>query len=82
VIDAFSRRVVGWSLDRRQREAMVNSGLGMAIEASRPTVGTVVHATVSMWVPVVPGLLDPHKRLTREDAGTGCRLGFLTRASD
>ena len=44
VIDAFSRRVVGWSLDRRPTAAMVNSALGMAIEARRPAQGTLVHS--------------------------------------
>ena len=44
VLDAWSRRVVGWSLDRRPTAAMVNSALGMAIEGRRPAVGTLVHS--------------------------------------
>ncbi len=32
VLDAWSRRVVGWSVDRRATTAMVNTTLGMAIE--------------------------------------------------
>ncbi len=32
VLDAWSRRIVGWSVDRRATTAMVNSALGMAIE--------------------------------------------------
>jgi transposase InsO family protein/transposase-like protein len=44
VLDAWSRRVVGWSLDRRPTAAMVNSALAMAIEARRPTRGTTVHS--------------------------------------
>jgi len=44
VLDAWSRRVVGWSLDRRPIAAMVNSALAMAIEARRPTRGTTVHS--------------------------------------
>ncbi len=43
VLDAWSRRVVGWSLDRRPTAAMVNSALGMAIEARRPARGALVH---------------------------------------
>jgi transposase InsO family protein/transposase-like protein len=43
VLDAWSRRVVGWSLDRRPTAAMVNAALGMAIDARRP-VGTLVHS--------------------------------------
>jgi len=44
VLDAFSRRIVGWSLDRRPTAAMVNAALGMAIEARRPAAGTLVHS--------------------------------------
>ena len=35
VLDAFSRRIVGWSLDRRPTAAMVNDALGMAIEGRK-----------------------------------------------
>ncbi len=44
VLDAWSRRVVGWSLDRRPTAAMVNSALGMAIEARLPRAGTLIHS--------------------------------------
>jgi putative transposase len=44
VIDAWSRRVVGWSIDRRPTAAMVNSALGMAIESRKPKGDTVIHA--------------------------------------
>ncbi len=32
VLDAWSRRIVGWSIDKRATTAMVNTALGMAIE--------------------------------------------------
>jgi putative transposase len=32
VLDAWSRQIVGWSVDRRARSAMVNAALGMAVE--------------------------------------------------
>ena len=35
VLDAWSRKVVGWSLDRRPTAAMVNAALGMAIDSPR-----------------------------------------------
>jgi putative transposase len=38
VLDAWSRRVVGWSPDRRPTAAMVNSALGMAIEVRIPVL--------------------------------------------
>ncbi len=44
VLGAWSRRVVGWSLDRRPTAAMVNSALGMAIEARNPGAGTLIHS--------------------------------------
>jgi putative transposase len=44
VLDARSRRVVGWSLDRRPTAAMVNSALGMALDGRRPRPGTLVHS--------------------------------------
>lgn len=44
VLDAWSRKVVGWSIDRRQTAAMANSAVAMAIESRRPRPGAVVHS--------------------------------------
>lgn len=45
VLDAFSRRVVGWSIDSRPTASMVTSALGMAIDGRSPTPGeTVIHS--------------------------------------
>ena len=44
VLDAWSRKVVGWSIDRRPTAAMVNSALAMAIASRRPRPGAVVHS--------------------------------------
>lgn len=44
VLDAWSRRIVGWSIDRRPTAAMVNAALGMAVEQRRPTKGMVLHS--------------------------------------
>lgn len=44
VIDAWSRRVVGWSIDRRPTAAMVNAALGMAVAARKPALGSLVHS--------------------------------------
>ena len=44
VLDAWSRRVVGWSIDRRPTAAMVNAALGMAVEQRRPPKGTLIHS--------------------------------------
>lgn len=45
VLDAFSRRVVGWSIDSQPTAALVTNALGMAIEQRRPSEGaTVIHS--------------------------------------
>jgi putative transposase len=43
VLDAFSRRVVGWALDTQMQVKLVMSALMMAIEARRPRAGCLVH---------------------------------------
>ena len=44
VLDAWSRRVVGWSIDSRPSTALVTNALGMAIDQRRPHVDTVIHS--------------------------------------
>jgi putative transposase len=44
VLDVFSRRVVGWSIDSTQNAALVTNALGMAIGQRHPTDGTVIHS--------------------------------------
>lgn len=44
VLDAWSRKVVGWSIDRRPTAAMVNAALGMAIDSRLPAHGTLIHS--------------------------------------
>ena len=45
VLDAFSRRVVGWSIDNHPTAALVTNALGMAIERRQPPdEETVVHS--------------------------------------
>ena len=39
VLDVFSRRVVGWSIDSTQNAALVTNALGMAIAQRNPTGG-------------------------------------------
>ena len=42
VLDVFSRRVVGWSIDAAATATLVTNALGMAIEGRRPD-GTLIH---------------------------------------
>jgi putative transposase len=44
VLDTFSRRVVGWSIDASPNAALVTNALGMAISNRQPTPGTVIHS--------------------------------------
>jgi len=44
VLDALSRRVVGWSIDSRPSTALVTNALGMAIDQRRPQGDTVIHS--------------------------------------
>jgi putative transposase len=43
VLDAFSRRVIGWALDRHLRATLAIEALKMAIAARRPAPGSLVH---------------------------------------
>jgi putative transposase len=44
VLDTFSRRVVGWSIDSSQTAALVTNALGMAIANRDPQPGVIVHS--------------------------------------
>lgn len=43
VLDLFSRKVVGWSMQRYMDRRLVLDALNMAIDARRPAPGTLVH---------------------------------------
>ena len=44
VIDAFSRMVVGWSIDSRQTGLLVTNALGMALNRRAPQEGGIIHS--------------------------------------
>jgi putative transposase len=44
VLDVFSRRVVGWSIDSAPTATLVTNALGMAIGQRAPADGTVIHS--------------------------------------
>jgi len=46
VLDAFSRRVVGWSIDSTQTSTLVTNALGMAIQNRQPgpASGLIIHS--------------------------------------
>jgi putative transposase len=51
VLDAFSRRVVGWSIDAPPTAALVTNALGMAIQARTPPAGTIIHSDLGSSPP-------------------------------
>ena len=44
VLDAHSRRVVGWSIDSRQATSLVTSALGMALARRAPGQHAIIHS--------------------------------------
>ena len=44
VIDLYSRRVVGWSIDRRMKKALVLRALMMAVNLRKPPPGLLHHS--------------------------------------
>jgi transposase InsO family protein len=43
LLDAFSRRVIGWAFDKHLRASLAIEALGMAISARRPVPGSLIH---------------------------------------
>ena len=43
VLDAFSRKVIGWALEKHLRAELALAALKMAIEARRPAPGSLIH---------------------------------------
>ena len=64
VLDVFSRRVVGWSIDSTQNAALVTNALGMAIGQRNPSDGTVIHSD--------QGTQGGFKRSSQHLTGRGC----------
>jgi putative transposase len=43
LLDAFSRRVIGWALDTHLRASLATAALAMAIAARQPAPGSLIH---------------------------------------
>lgn len=43
MLDAWSRRVVGWAIDSAQRAGLATNALGMAIDSRGPAAGAIIH---------------------------------------
>lgn len=59
VLDTFSRRVVGWSIDSSQTAALVTNALGMAIANRDPSAGRLCIPTTACNSPRGPSLTGP-----------------------
>ncbi|AUM11215.1 IS3 family transposase [Ketobacter alkanivorans] len=44
VMDLFSRRIVGWSLDTSMKEALISKAMGMALSQRTTAPGLIVHS--------------------------------------
>jgi putative transposase len=44
VLDVYSRRVVGWSIESSPTAALVTNALGMAIDTRSPAAGAIIHS--------------------------------------
>ncbi len=44
VLDVWSRRVIGWSIDSTPSTALVTNALGMAVDQRRPHGDTIIHS--------------------------------------
>ncbi len=49
LLDAFSRRVIGWALDRHLRASLAIEALQMAIELRRPARESLIHHSDRGW---------------------------------
>jgi putative transposase len=63
VLDSFSRRVVGWSIDTAPTAALVTNALGMAIDRRIPPTGAIVHSDQG----VQPGFKGSSQHLDGEE---------------
>jgi transposase InsO family protein len=74
VLEGFSRRIVGWSIDSRTDSTLVVNALDMATRHRRPTAGGIVHADqgaqFTSWVSAkrsaLPGLCRLSARLVTD----------------
>jgi transposase InsO family protein len=65
VLDVYSRRVVGWSIDSSPTAALVTNALGMAIEARMPSAARrSVNAIEVYWLPASVWWISPVRSVT------------------
>ena len=50
LLDAFSRRVVGWALDTHLQASLATAALTMALVSRKPAPGSLIHHSDSYWM--------------------------------
>ena len=73
ILDAFSRRVIGWALDRTLEDELTLAALRMALESRRPAPGLVHHSD--------RGSQYASGDYTDELKAHGCRVSMSAKAS-
>jgi transposase InsO family protein len=84
VLDAYSRRIVGWSIDSRQDSTLVINALDMAIRNRRPAPGGIVHADHGVQAGLMPSFGSVGDGLDNamiESFGPPCRSNCSTARS-
>lgn len=69
-LDVFSRKAVGWAIDRRAETSLVNSTLSMAHSIRQPVAGGIMHAD--------HGTQFTARAFTSKVAKNGLRLSYGT----
>ena len=80
VLDVFSRRVVGWSIDQSATSGLVTSALGMAIQNRQPDPETVIHS--DQGTPFTSWAFTDRARQSGLVPRIGVRRGLLRQRHD
>jgi hypothetical protein len=90
VLDAWSRRVVGWAIDSTQRADLATNALGMAIDSRAPAAGGIIHGDhgtqFTSWtfterarraglLPSLGTIGDPYDKTLVSHCTSGCCCG-------
>jgi transposase InsO family protein len=93
VIDAYSRRVVGWAIDSRQQVDLATNALGMAIDSRGAVAGGIIHGDhgvrFTSWafterarkaglLPSLGSVGDPYDNAMVESLWDACRPNYST----
>ncbi len=63
VIDLYSRRIVGWHLDKQMTQSLVIRALLMAINLRNPPKGLLNHSDVAASMPAKPiNIYSPNRK--------------------